>query len=375
MTMIKEKIESAEAIRGVACLFVIFSHLSLSFFPSLHYFFNEPTPTQSIELWIHNSPFAFWYSGTAAVYIFFVLSGFVLTYSIVNSRDPVQKIKAMSLKRYPRLMIPAFVSCVLLWAAYTLFDPDSTGMTSWASEIGNVTYPSLQHALYEGSIGSFLFGNSEYNWVLWTMKIEFFGSFGLFFLLYLMEKKKVFYWLIPIATIVLCFKVDYLGYAAFLIGSLFYLNKKKIPNLVAAACLILGLYFAGVHNDSTSYQWFYNLLDDHTYEILNFLSGPFIVISILGNQKLSEMITNQLTIYLGKLSFSAYLSHLLILYVVGIPLFGYLTSLEISYTLAALISCISVLLVTIGFSEIYFRLVDKTAIKVSSKIANLFTKA
>ncbi len=371
MTMIKEKIEAAEAIRGVACLFVVFSHLSLSFFPTLHHFFNEPTPTQSIESWIHNSPFAFWYSGTAAVYIFFVLSGFVLTYSIVNSKDPIQKIKVMSLKRYPRLMIPAFVSCILLWAAYTLFDPDSTGMTSWASEIGNVTYPSLQHALYEGSIGSFLFGNSEYNWVLWTMKIEIFGSFGLFFLLYLMTKKKVLYWLIPIATIVLCFKVEYLGYAAFLIGSLFYLNRKNIPNVLAIGCLLLGLYFAGVHNDSLVYQWFYRILGDQAYEILNFLSGPFIVISILGNPKLSVAITNQLTIYLGKLSFSAYLNHLLILYVVGIPLFGYLSALNLSYTLAALISCICVLLITIAFSEVYFSLVDKTAMTLSAKFANL----
>lgn len=370
VVMIKEKIEAAEAIRGVACLFVVFSHLSLTFFPSLHNFFNYPTTTEYYELWMHNSPFAFWYSGTAAVYIFFVLSGYVLTYTIVNSRDPIKKIKQMSVKRYPRLMLPALVSCILLWAAYRWIDAPTDHVTDWGSSIGDVPDSTFLYALYDGSIKSFFLGYSDYNWVLWTMRIELFGSFGLFFLLYLREKKAVFSWLLPILTILLCFDLDYLGYAAFLIGSLFYFHKKNLSNISAAFCLLLGLYFAGVHNTSYAYQWFYDLLNDHTYEILNFLSGPLIVMSIMWNEKLADAFSNRVTIYLGKLSFAAYLNHILILFAVGLPMFQFLLEQHWSYAWAATVTCMVVVAVTIAFSEVFYQLVDKNTIKLSAKISD-----
>jgi len=400
VVMIKEKIEAAEAIRGVACLFVVFSHLSLTFFPSMHHFFDEQTTTTNFELMMHNSPFAFWYSGTAAVYIFFVLSGYVLTYTIVNSRDPIKKIQAMSIKRYPRLMLPALASCILLWAAYSFYQPPIQHVTSWGKEIGNVPhlfdegltaslfgdinqysvfwarciehFGSFVAAGFDGSIRSFFFGYSDYNWVLWTMRIELLGSFVLFFLLYLRTKKPIFAWLIPIATIVLCLNVDYLGYASFLIGSLFYFHKKKLATVPALFCLLLGLYFAGVHNTSSAYSVFYNLLDDQTYEVLNFLAGPLIVISIMWNAKLADVFSNRVTIFLGKISFAAYLNHLLILYVVGIPLFEFLFDQQFGYGLSALTSCIVVVALTIGFSEIFYRLVDKNTMKLSAKISDRF---
>ncbi len=372
--MANEKIESAEAIRGIACFFVVLSHLSLTFFPSLHHFFDNPTTTQSVELWIHHSPFAFWYSGTAAVYIFFVLSGVVLTYSIVNSAKPVKKIISMSIKRYPRLMLPALASCMLLWAAFTLYDPATTGMSEWIASLGDVGPTSFSYAFYEGSFGAFWNGTSQYNWVLWTMKIEFIGSFALFFLLYLRHLNKWLTLLIPISIIALCTDLDYLGYAAFLIGSLCYLYRQTFSTPVAFVILLLGLYCSGVHIDSASYQVFNNLLGESSYEVLNFLSGILIVLAILWNQRLARAISNRLTIWLGKLSFSAYLTHLLILYVVGVPLFECLQRAGMYYAPAALLSCTAVIIGTFAFSEVFFRLVDKNAIRLSNKLANTLVK-
>ncbi len=398
--MIKEKIEAAEAIRGVACLFVVFSHLSLTFFPSMHHFFDEKTTTTNFELMMNNSPFAFWYSGTAAVYIFFVLSGYVLTYTIVNSRDPIKKIKAMSIKRYPRLMLPALASCMLLWAAFSFYQPPMQHITSWGSEIGHVPHifdqgmtaflfgdthqygtfwarciellSGFVAAGFDGSIRSFFLGYSDYNWVLWTMRIELLGSFGLFFLLYLRVKNPIFAWLIPIAIIALCLNVDYLGYAAFLIGSLFYFHKQKLATVPALICLLLGLYFAGVHNTSASYKIFHDVLDDQAYEILNFLAGPLIVMAIMWNTKLADVFSNRVTIFLGKISFAAYLNHLLILYLIGLPLFQFFFEQQWGYALSAVTSCFVVVALTIAFSEVFYHFVDKNTMKLSGKISDKF---
>lgn len=65
---------AAEGLRGIACIIVVLSHLSLTFFPQLHnYFSQENFPSSDFLASMHNSPFLFFISGTGAVYIFFIL--------------------------------------------------------------------------------------------------------------------------------------------------------------------------------------------------------------------------------------------------------------------------------------------------------------
>ena len=115
------KINAAESIRGLACLAVVFSHLAMSFFPFLHHF--DPTETTDLN-WVyqvHHLPLGFLYSGDAAVFVFFVLSGYVLSYAILKKPEQFQsRLKNMMVKRYPRLMIPALTSCVIIWATLSI---------------------------------------------------------------------------------------------------------------------------------------------------------------------------------------------------------------------------------------------------------------
>ena len=79
------KINAAESIRGLACLAVVFSHLAMSFFPYLHHFDPKDQADPNWVSWVHHSPFAFVYSGDAAVFVFFVLSGYVLSYALLKN--------------------------------------------------------------------------------------------------------------------------------------------------------------------------------------------------------------------------------------------------------------------------------------------------
>lgn len=81
------KIHSAESLRGIACIAVVLSHLLGVFYPQLHNFSKSTLPQFPILETIHNSPFAFFYSGTGAVFVFFVLSGYVLTLSSLKAKD------------------------------------------------------------------------------------------------------------------------------------------------------------------------------------------------------------------------------------------------------------------------------------------------
>lgn len=110
---------------------VLLSHLILTFFPYMHVAVNETGLHENkIQTLIYNSPFGFFYSGKAAVFIFFVLSGFILTKVCLREGNSPIKIFSMSIKRYPRLMIPVLASCLIAYASFYLFDIKSTDLTT-----------------------------------------------------------------------------------------------------------------------------------------------------------------------------------------------------------------------------------------------------
>lgn len=370
------KLNSAESIRGLACLAVVFSHLSLSFFPYLHHFDVNEKTTSSIQYFIHHSPFAFWYSGTAAVFLFFVLSGFVLSYAILKKPEQAKtKIKSMLIKRYPRLAIPAVVSCVLVWIVFLCFDIDSSQVNGWFQSYvtQNIT---LKHALYEGTIGSFFFAESDTNWVLWTMHIELMGSLALFLLLYLYQTKRSLFFVASLLLPALAwyFKGEgfFLGILSFIIGIYYYLYGRPLKFVPALVLFIFGLYLAGAHSTSWSYQWLTHFMGERTYDYCNFFAGVLIVYSILMSVQLSKLFDKKILIWLGKLSFSIYLIHLIVLYLVGLPIFNLLLSYGMSFSSAALTACAIFILMTLLFAEGYSRWVDQFAIQVSQKIASKF---
>lgn len=364
------KINAAESIRGLACMAVVFSHLILSFFPLLH---NNTTEGlrefNSIEGFIYHSPFAFWYSGSAAVYIFFVLSGFVLSYAILSKPDVNKKIASMLLKRFPRLAIPALFSCILAWIVLS-FNVDMSNVSTWISYYGKESF-NLVDALYQGTIGAFIFGSAPMNWVLWTMQIELFGSILLFFLLFFYNKNKYLFYILSVLLLIPTILVSFqflAGMFCFIVGMYLYLYGKKIPTYLAVPSLLIGLYFAGVHNLSHSYTLFNELLGNKAYTILNILSGPLIVFGILMSSKISKIIDNRFFIYLGKLSFSIYLLHLMAIYIVGVPSFNFMLSSGVDNILSSLLACLMVIITTIITSHFYSKYIDDLSIRVSGKI-------
>lgn len=372
------KLNAVESIRGLACLAVVFSHLSLSFYPYLHHFDEHAVASNTLVHFIHHSPFAFWYSGTAAVYVFFVLSGFILSYVICNNRDMQLKIKSMMLKRYPRLAIPALGSCLLLWFALQFSDIDSSHVQYWFKALATQNI-SFSQAIYEGTIGSFLFAESSLNWVLWTMQVELLGSFLLFGLLYIysLDKRLFLPLVLLFPTTAIFFKSQelFLGLLCFLVGSLIFLYARVIrSSVLATLLLLLGLYLAGAHNTSSAYQWIYALLGKKTYDYCNFVSGILIVYSVLMSPMLSQKLDNRICVYLGKLSFSIYLLHLLLMYCVCLPVFNYFIALGWGYDVAALLS-ISVFFIALMLSaDGYSRYVDTFAIHLSNRLSDYFLK-
>lgn len=372
MSVAQEHNSNADGLRGIACLAVFFSHLAYTFYPYMH---AAESMRYSFESYIMNSPFSFFYSGSAGVYVFFVLSGFVLSSSFSKRFDSILFF-AFLLKRYIRLMVPVFFSCLIGWAVYSHIDINRTGISEWASNLGTFDY-SLRGAIFTGLIGAFGGdGVKTYNWVLWTMKIELIGSYILALLFISKKTNSAFF---PAVAFLIFLSLGYYnggdalyyGLACFMSGSVIYKTNIKLSKKSSVAILILGLYFAGYKVQSYSYSSIFSDINNYLTEYTLFLfSGILIVLFALKSNGINNILSTKSAIFLGKISFSLYLLQMVLIYAVAIPSFNYL-SLSIDELAASLISIIICVAISLPVSWGFYLLFDKPAVLLSGRISKV----
>lgn len=370
MSVVQKHNSNADGLRGIACIAVLFSHLAYTFYPYMH---AAESMTYSFESYIMNSPFSFFYSGSAGVYIFFVLSGFVLSSSF-SKNFGASYFPVFLIKRYIRLMIPIFASCILGWYLFSTFTIDRTGISAWAAKLGTFDY-SFQDAIYTGLVGAFQGkGIEAYNWVLWTMKIELIGSYALALLFISKKTNSVIY---PLLAFILFFAIGYsnggdslyYGLACFMAGSVIFKSEFKLSKAGALLALIIGLYFAGYKVQSMSYSFIFRETNTYLMEYSLFLlSGILVVLCSLRSTLLDNILSAKITVLLGKISFSLYLIQMATIYTVAIPLYEMLShkTTPLSASFIAIISCT---VVSLPLSWVFYKLFDLPAMLLSNKIS------
>ncbi|MFU0968242.1 acyltransferase family protein [Kluyvera ascorbata] len=359
------KISYLDSIRGIASVFVLLSHLSLVYFEYIHNFGLVHIPDENyIQSFLHNSPFLFFISGSSAVYIFFIMSGIVLSISAKKKRTSIFRSSA---SRYVRLSIPATFSCLFAFIIYFLvkhFDAyqDANFINNSITRM-NI---NMVEAVYKGSISSIFnfHAINSYNPVLWTMSVEFYCSI----LLYISYRTKHPILIMPLLSSSLLF----FGYQPLLGGICFYIgmiiseiNIKNRSDIAGFAFVIFGLYFSGAHNDSYSYLVFYNILGSSTYTILNFLGAALILYGVIMSEICQHFLSRKTLQKIGTLSFPIYLVHWPVIYLV----FNIMNSFNIKN---GIINSFISILITISTS-ILFSKIDILSIRASHFVKYRFT--
>lgn len=171
------KLMELEALRGIAALVVLLHHFMLGFTPRLH---GLLYPDQPLSLM--GTPAFALINGPAAVIVFFILSGFVLTIGLFRSPD-IRRSAIAIVKRWPRLAATVIVAnCVAgLFVAFGFVDNVRVSQIvpsiwlGWFYRWPNAGAAEIPVALVEGAT-TFFTGSSSYNSNLWTMYYEFWGS-------------------------------------------------------------------------------------------------------------------------------------------------------------------------------------------------------
>lgn len=368
------KVLSLEGLRGYAALAVVLSHLALEFFPAAVR--GEAAVAHSpVEMWLYHSPFKFFYAGFFAVCIFFVMSGYVLSKKFLATHDR-RILGEAALKRYFRLMPPVFASSMLLVAT-----------TGFYYGIGNeILGRRLVDAAAEATYRTFLFGSNTYNSVIWTMQIEFLCSLLLFLFLALFGRTRYAGFAVIAACSVAMALSPLLGYfmALFLIGA--YIDRVAMllrPFGISLLAVVLALYMGGYDSPSQAYK--YLVLTANTLQFaygirLNWpvlfpaIGAVLLVAAILANVHIGQALSTRFSVWLGKVSFSLYLTHSIALFFVTVPVFKVLEPTA-GYNIAAVLASAIALCASLALSEVFYRLCDRPSVVLSNKVGTLARRA
>jgi peptidoglycan/LPS O-acetylase OafA/YrhL len=337
------RMQYIHAVRGIAALFVVLFHNVeiLTDKEFAHWW------------WVRFTPLGLVFGGTECVFVFFVLSSFVLTRRFFDNKFPLSKqlssLAAISLRRMPRLAIPTMVSIV---QAYLL--------NMWFNNYMQIAEYSLPLCMFY----DLWIAGCPINNATWTLAWELRGSYCVWaivlahllgvrnlwliygLVLYLFPAAPMFPFLIG------CILAQLDG-----AGSLQVLRRSSSRATLVrlmGTLAVWGLYVV-------AHSW----SDDHLCHMRELCFIPITALSTLvfllvySSDAVQRLLMNRFCDFLGDTSFAVYLVHQPILLLLGRHLDGaanWVAALTLCYTVA----------------YAYYRLIDKPSMDFVHACVDLF---
>lgn len=376
-----EKIGYLDSLRGIAALVVVFTHFSGSFFSDfihdLHLSYRTGFESLIYTLTINNL-----FNGRFAVFIFFVLSGYVLTHRFFATGDQ-SILSSSAIRRYFRLLPPILLSLACSFGILLVFLPLIGSLAEITDQVWLFNYFDRpldpMSLLRQAFWGSFFDSSPVYNMVLWTMGVEFLGSMLVFAFACLFGKTRNRWAFYLVAGLFLLNTY----YLAFLLGMLLadmYAGARRKTFTIDNSAILLAIFGSGLFlgsYDTVSFGWLYSALTlglGFDQDILfRSLGAFFILLALLNSGTFKLLLSNKLMAFLGSISFSMYLMHMIVIGTfTTVLLLVLLDIIHLSY-FESLVIAIPLSLVAILFvSYLTYRYVDLSGIKLSKKIYDTY---
>lgn len=322
-----KRIPAVDMLRGIAALSVCIFHLS-----------NGNQTFLSDHYWLKDVGSFGW----AGVEVFFVISGFIIPYSLYKGEYKIENFGSFFLKRITRIEPPYFFSIVLIIVLNYL----SALSPYFKGEAFHLNYFNLGlHFVYLNDF----FNQPWLNPVYWTLAIEFqyYILIGLIFPFINFKKLWLF---LMILVFLFCGNLiiqspatifHYIPY--FILGILIFNRKNKINSpkyIFLLEPFILGIIYL-------------------QYALIPFIAAFFawIILSFFENWK------NKWILWLGTISYSLYLVH--------VPFGGRLINFSVNFfktDISRSFVILGTLVITCLFAYLFHLLVEKPAIQLSYSI-------
>lgn len=417
------KIRTLDGLRGLACLFVFNEHYTYNFSKSFLYGYGVEDHRTIIQY----PGIRLFFSGFSMVAVFFVISGYVLSYKPLQQMrtkkaGELQKtITSSVFRRAFRLFLPPIIA-TLICGLLVYLGAFNAGKTVWETD-GNYLHlheptppehPGFFNQMRDAAKCSTWILNiwnwnddmisvGDYDLHTWTMPVEFRCSMALFLMLVATAGLRQNIRLLANATfITFCVVSDWKHVTLFLAGMLIAeldmirqdtssallpisrrLSSRCTNKASSTAWLLLfflGTYLASVPVsgcDSTPgfvtlCSWVPSTVTDKGWFIRS-IGAVSITWSAINSESLKSLFTNRFSLYLGQISFALYLVHgnvLKSLQYASMPWIYSVTGIvdpDIASThsmvAAWLIGLLGILPVTFWLSDLFWRWVDMPCVR------------
>lgn len=324
-----DRYEELDSIRGISSLIVMIGHHLMIFSVFQNYSYEDNKPF--VMYLLKETPARLIFSsGNESVIIFFVLSGFVLYKSIQKNYDSYG---TFLLKRISRIYIPYIVAisiailCQTTMSKYGISNLSEWFNRSWTIESSLSLI--AQHILLIGK-----YNTDAYNGVIWSLVHEMRISIIFPLVMMVCLRKTLRYSLLSLFSFSICSVVilflfhsslTLTSYALtlhytvlFLLGALvakyknnlivFYSNRIKNEKIAWFLLAVLIYMYEGLIGEI-------NLLNNFIFrDYAVAISACLFVILSLSVSTLSSLLRNKYLLYLGKISYSLYLYHIISLF-------------------------------------------------------------
>jgi peptidoglycan/LPS O-acetylase OafA/YrhL len=392
------RIAYLESIRGLAALQVLLLHFLAAFAPDL--VFSLPAGA-AVAGYIHLSPLYFLYDGYSAVYIFFGLSGYVLTRSFERHlAQPSSQILA----RVIRLGLPAIAATLVAAAVMLMFGKpnvqagDLSGSAWFASQWN--TDVSILSIVRDGTINALFLGYRglpgvaflgpwqqpvEQSFIapLWTLSIEFYGSMIVLGLCWCARRSRALWWSVALLGAIFTIRSAYI---CFFIGHLlatFHRAERPAPvrQLLPIFFIIFGVFLC-VLAEVWQPRWLRSLCADPTYFLFPGQFAPMqqktfgailVLVGIIDLEVARAFLSRPWLVARSKLSFPVYLIHWPILFGPAAALF-----LLLNGVVGIELARVCAIVVGIGLAfvcSIFFLEVDRRALELSRGLRKRMSNA
>ncbi len=383
------KFSYLDGVRGLAALIVVLHHYAFGFFQAA-VDGNMERAHSAFEKTVFSTNLYIFIAGNFAVCVFFILSGIVLSAKFFST-DSIKDIQLGAVKRYLRLMIPIFGAVMVafvLVAGYGMRNTSAAIATNsaWLGAFWQF-YPTFTHAIKGALFGIFLTGKSNLDPVLWTMHYELYGSFLVFMIIALFGRMRL-RWAFYLGAAMAFYNTYYLSFVLGVVLCDLYhsVNFKRVVHvrgkvqsqlmrfslfIAGAIGLVCAIWLGAMPNDGIVAPKYLalnylSLPDDQLRVLLHTIGALLFLIVIMLSTQLKAFFNTKVLQWLGKISFSMYLLHILVIGSLSSALFvdlrysfGYFTSFVIMLVISLVVLFIA--------SSIFTRFVDSRAVSWSNR--------
>lgn len=369
-------------LKFIASFVVILHHFALYFYPAfISNNFIDLRTSNHVEMKFALSPFnIFSWGGNVCVCIFFIISGFLISYKYYFNKDRKNSVHNY-INRYLKLTLPILFSSLFYFIIIHLIkfiNGDVLCINVLGKQGSYCNFDiNIFRLIYESFFGFFVKGNVLINPVLWTMYGEMLGSFVIMVLLPIIGNDKKRKYIYVFLIILLADSIVF----PFLLGMIlcdFYKNNvfDNIFNkwYVKIILLLLSIYFCGFTYQAYSTK-LYNFLNLGFHDSLLFyhtIGSILLIIVVIYSDFLKKLLSLQIFSKFKNISFGVYLFHWLVLNTYSIILQNILMK-YIDYKYAFIIVFFSSIIIIYVLSHFIFSYILKLVSKYTKKISLLYS--